>query len=151
MTRQFKTHFKHFMIGSLAAALGASAFAIAAVAFTDFTAGTTISSTEMNTKLNALKTAVNATPITVTAQSTFFGNTFNVATVSCPAGYYATGGGIDLGNVMTMYVTSSAPTYAGIRLLGSAPTSAPDGWQASAFNTTTTLYNFTIAVICMPS
>ena len=59
MTSKLKTHFKHFVIGSLIAALGASAYVIAAVTFSDFTTGTTISSTEMNAKLKALKDAVN--------------------------------------------------------------------------------------------
>ncbi|MFZ3063854.1 MAG: hypothetical protein WA277_01035 [Nitrospirota bacterium] len=39
--------------------LGISVFTYAAVSFTDFTTNTTISSSEMNTKLNALKDAVN--------------------------------------------------------------------------------------------
>ena len=59
MTNKLKTHFKHFAIGALVAALGASAYVIAAVTFSDFTGGTTIFASEMNAKLNALKAAVN--------------------------------------------------------------------------------------------
>ena len=44
--------------------LGITVFTYAAVSFTDFTTGTTISSSEMNTKLNALKDAVNQSSLT---------------------------------------------------------------------------------------
>jgi hypothetical protein len=71
MTSNLKPHFKHFVIGSLIAALGASAYVIAAVTFLDFTTGTTISSTEMNTKLNALKNAVNSGRVAGTQQTDF--------------------------------------------------------------------------------
>ena len=69
MTNKLSIRFKQFAIGALVAALGASAVAIAAVVFSDFTSGTTISASEMNAKLNALKDAVNA----------------SAASVSCPA------------------------------------------------------------------
>ena len=48
--------------------LGITAIAYAAVSFTDFTTGSTISSSEMNAKLNALKNAVNNAGLT--AQNT---------------------------------------------------------------------------------
>src|SRR5213594_2452598 len=60
---------KHFAVGALVAALGAGSYVIAAVVFSDFTSGTTISASEMNAKLNALKDAVNA----------------SAASVACPA------------------------------------------------------------------
>lgn len=67
MTSQTRyARFKHFAMGALVAALGASAVVIAAVAFSDFTSGTTISASEMNAKLNALKDAVNASEASVT-------------------------------------------------------------------------------------
>jgi hypothetical protein len=44
--------------------LGITAIAYAAVSFTDFTTGSTISSSEMNAKLNALKNAVNNASLT---------------------------------------------------------------------------------------
>lgn len=69
MTNEPTTRFKQFAIGALVAALGAGTYVIAAVVFQDFTAGTTISASEMNAKLNALKDAVNAAE----------------ASVSCPA------------------------------------------------------------------
>ena len=59
MTSKLRTHFKHFAVGALVVALGASAYVIAAVTFSDFAGGTTISASEMNAKLNALKAAVN--------------------------------------------------------------------------------------------
>ena len=69
MTNKLSTRFKHFALGALVAALGAGSYVIAAVVFSDFTSGTTISASEMNAKLNALKDAVNAAE----------------ASVSCPA------------------------------------------------------------------
>jgi hypothetical protein len=69
MSNQAKTYWKHFAVGALAAAMGAGSYVIAAVGFSDFTTGTTISASEMNAKLNALKDAVNA----------------SAASVACPA------------------------------------------------------------------
>jgi hypothetical protein len=66
MSNQAKTYCKHFAVGALIAALGAGSYAIAAVVFSDFTTGTTISASEMNAKLNALKDAVNARDASVT-------------------------------------------------------------------------------------
>ena len=60
-----KTYGKHYAIGALLAALGAGSYVIAAVTFSDFTSGTTISAAEMNAKLNALKDAVNAAEASV--------------------------------------------------------------------------------------
>lgn len=65
-----RTRLKQFALGALVAALGAGSYVIAAVSFSDFQSGTTISASEMNAKLNALKDAVNA----------------NAASVTCPAG-----------------------------------------------------------------
>jgi len=70
MTNKLSTRFKQFAIGALIAALGASVYGIAAVTFSDFTTGTTISASEMNTKLNALKNAVNAASKTAQAYFT---------------------------------------------------------------------------------
>jgi len=52
--------------------------------------------------------------------------------------------------VLTMKVTSLGPTYAGKRLLfaPTGPNGAPDGWQGSARNDSTTAMKFKIAVIC---
>jgi hypothetical protein len=73
MTNKLSTRFKKFAMGALVAALGASAVVIAAVTFSDFTTGTTISASEMNTKLNALKNAVNAASKTDQAYFTVTG------------------------------------------------------------------------------
>ncbi|HLQ25930.1 MAG TPA: hypothetical protein VK138_08590 [Acidiferrobacterales bacterium] len=86
MTSKLKTHFKHFMIGSLIAALGASAYVIAAVTFSDFTTGTTISAADMNTKLNALRDEVNViepvrTRLQYSGQNDFVPSTLNYALV----------------------------------------------------------------------
>jgi len=66
MTNLARTYWKHFAVGALVAALGAGSYVIAAVVFSDFTGGTTISASEMNAKLNALKDAVNASTASVT-------------------------------------------------------------------------------------
>ncbi len=60
MSNKLNTHIKQFVIGVLIAALGAGSYVIAAVFFSDFQTDTTISASEMNAKLNALKDAVNA-------------------------------------------------------------------------------------------
>ena len=59
MSNKLNAHIKQFVIGVLVAALGVGSYVIAAVVFSDFQAGTTISASEMNAKLNALKDAVN--------------------------------------------------------------------------------------------
>jgi uncharacterized protein DUF1566 len=64
-----RIHLKQFAIGALMAALGAGTYVIAAVSFSNFTAGTTISASEMNAKLNALKDAVNAVEATCPANT----------------------------------------------------------------------------------
>ena len=74
--------------------------------------------------------------------------------VKCPSGTVALGGGPDLENVMTMMVTSSAPTFAGSSYrLGQQPDGmhpAPNGWQASARNESTTTKKLKVAAICAP-
>ena|SRR5713226_2566541 len=159
MTSKLKTHFKHFMIGSLIAALGASAYVIAAVTFSDFTTGTTISSSEMNAKLNALKDAVNAnaTPVTVVASVSIVANGgFGSTVVLCPAGYNAIGGGVDFGSGSSpTVVTSSAPAISGFqnRLIQLADgTYGPaNGWQGSGRNNETISLTLKVGVICVPA
>jgi hypothetical protein len=103
------------------------------------------------------KVAVICAPLTeasaVVASDTVAGGTFNVERVLCPAGDIAVGGGIDMDNVLTMRITSSAPTFSnGDRLIsrpnGTNP--APNGWQATALNQTTNPKDFKVAVICAP-
>src|SRR5262245_21306030 len=69
MLGKTKIYLKQFAIGALVAALGAGSYVIAAVSFSNFTAGTTISASEMNAKLNALKDAVNAAEATCPANT----------------------------------------------------------------------------------
>jgi len=152
MTNKLKTHFKHFVIGSLIAALGAGTYVIAAVTFSDFTTGTPISSTAMNTKLNALKTAVNATPVTVVTSASIGAGTFGSAVAICPANHYAIGGGVDLENVLTMVVTQSTPRIGGtrIQLIADGQYGAPDSWQGAAVNNSAGTLSIKVGVICAP-
>lgn len=77
--------------------------------------------------------------------------TFGVLRVNCPAGMVAVSGGVDLANVLTMVVSSSAPVYDNERLIlqadGSAP--APTGWQATAINEAAVAQDFRVGVICV--
>jgi PASTA domain len=73
------------------------------------------------------------------------------ARVGCPAGTTVVSGGVDLSQVLTEKVTSSAPTFGGnIRLIsqpdGTGP--APTGWQASAVNNDAGAQSFKVAVMC---
>ncbi len=154
MTRKLKAHFRQFAVGSLIAALGASAYVIAAVSFSDFLPATTISSAEMNAKLNALKNAVIATPVTVVRTSSVGIGTFGFVQVDCPAGYYAVGGGVDTFNVFSMQVTSSGPSIGGTRMLSTADgtyaTPLPTGWFGGVVNNSMVASTFTVGVICAP-
>ena len=91
---------------------------------------------------------------TVVASDTASAGTFGVERVLCPAGMVAVGGGVDVENVITMKVTSSAPTFLGDdqRLLHRPDgiNAAPIGWQASVLNTAAVTQEFKVAVICAP-
>lgn len=50
---------KHFFVGVAVAVSGSVFYTVAAVNFSDFSSGSTISAAEMNSKLNSLKSAVN--------------------------------------------------------------------------------------------
>jgi hypothetical protein len=93
---------------------------------------------------------IGSTSTVVATSNLFGGGNFSVASATCPAGSVALGGGVDLDNVLTMAATSSAPTYRGTRLLStpSGRNPAPDGWQASARNDSSTSMKFKVAVIC---
>ncbi len=86
--------------------------------------------------------------------STVPAGTFSAVRVSCPSGATALSGGVDLNNVLTMRVTSSAPTFAAnnTRLIFQPDGSNPGaiGWQASAMNTTSQALPMKAAVICAP-
>jgi hypothetical protein len=93
-------------------------------------------------------------PVTVVAAGTAPAGSFGVERVLCPAGMIAVGGGIDMDNVLTMQVTSSAPSFPGAqarliqRPVGANP--APIGWQATALNNAGSSQGFKVAVICAP-
>lgn len=92
--------------------------------------------------------------LTVVASAAVSPGAFGVASVNCPSGYEATGGGADVGNVFTNVLTSSGPTYAGSRLLAQADGQhgQATGWQASMRNdNTTTTYTLKVAVVCAKS
>jgi hypothetical protein len=157
MTSKIKTHIKHFLIGLIMAAIGASMYGVASVAFSDFTAGTTISSADMNTKLNALKNAVNNIQVSDTAfvNSLATGNTGTVAvhksaTIPGPGvvlaiatGYVFhshTNGGGDTNTVVSLRNTPGTTAVNGyatveVRTPSAMPTSA---WHAVPYSITTT-------------
>jgi hypothetical protein len=94
---------------------------------------------------------------TIVVSDTAPAGSFGVERVLCPDGMTAVGGGVDLENVFTMKVSSSAPVFPsddaqGERLFarpdGTNP--APIGWQATAVNEAATAQGFKVAVICAP-
>jgi hypothetical protein len=91
---------------------------------------------------------------TLVGSATIAPGNFEAVRVLCPDGMVAVGGGVDLNNVLTMVVTSSAPTFAANnnRLIfqpdGANP--APVGWQASARNNDTGSHPFKVVVTCAP-
>lgn len=87
----------------------------------------------------------------VVGSATVAAGSFNNASVLCPGGMVAVGGGVDLQNALTMTVTESAPVFPGPLYLGSAPDGenpAPIGWVASARNDDSVAMDLKIAVIC---
>lgn len=93
---------------------------------------------------------IGSTSTVVATSTQIAGGSFGVASVACPSGSVALGGGVDLDNVLTMAVTSSGPTIGGKRLLfaPAGRNAAPGGWQGSARNDSSTSMKFKIAVIC---
>jgi hypothetical protein len=116
--------------------------------------------TVLNRSTKAKSFAVGVICATLSGVSTIVGSNeasvggFASKRVKCPSGTVAVGGGTDLENVKTMMVTSSAPTFAGASYrLGQQPDGihpAPNGWQASARNESTTTKGFKVAAICAP-
>jgi collagen triple helix repeat protein len=96
-------------------------------------------------------TQVLGRTVTVVASTTVLAGDFRILGVSCPAGYEATGGGVDPQNVLQVVVTGSGPTWNGVRLLSQTDgqhTSA-NGWQASVRNNdNVNNYLVKLAVIC---
>ena len=116
--------------------------------------------TVLNKSTEAKEFKVGVICATLSGISTIVGSdevplgSFRGKQVTCPTGTVAVGGGIDMENVQSMKVTSSAPTFAASqhRLFqqpdGMHP--APAGWQASALNHSTTTKSFKVAAICAP-
>lgn len=77
-------------------------------------------------------------------------NSFGGATAQCPAGMQAVGGGPDLQNVLTMYVTSSFPLVDNNSpyLLANGQYGPATGWRAYARNETGGSANFKVMVVC---
>ncbi|MEK7862091.1 MAG: hypothetical protein AAB295_02370 [Chloroflexota bacterium] len=99
-------------------------------------------------------TAVLGRTLTVIGSGAVTANNFQMVSVACPTGYEAVGGGVDVGNVLNLVVTSSGPTYGGSRLLFAADGQRPaaTGWLAAVRNNdATTTYAMKVAVICAKS
>lgn len=88
---------------------------------------------------------------TIIDSATVAAGTFNVLRVNCPTGMVALSGGVDVENVLSMVVSSSAPVYGDDRLLfvGDGAASAPTGWQATAINDAATVQDFRVGVLCV--
>lgn len=98
-------------------------------------------------------TTVLGRTVTVVASATVTANNFNILNVNCPTGYEVTGGGVDVGNVLTVVVTGSGPTFGGVRLLNATDGqhAAATGWQASVRNNDTVANTMKVAVVCAKS
>jgi hypothetical protein len=91
--------------------------------------------------------------VTVVLSETVAAGSFDAKRVLCPMGMVALGGGVDLGNVLNLVVTSSGPTFAPSQRLVQTPDGdnpAPIGWQASARNEGPTAQTLKVGVICAP-
>jgi len=98
----------------------------------------------------------DVSPSAMIASTTANSGSFSGSNVSCPLGTNAIGGGIDLGNVLTMTVTSTAPLFPGMvpdsfllsQLDGAGP--APVGWAGYARNDDPSGKLVKVAAICVP-
>ena len=84
----------------------------------------------------------------------FASNNFGTGSVFCPAGYTATGGGVDPTNVLELAVTASAPLVNNTRPQGlvNGQHGSANGWfGAVARQTGSGDFDFKIAVICSRS
>lgn len=99
-------------------------------------------------------TLVLGRTLTVVGSGSVTPGNFLIVSVACPTGYEAVGGGVDVGNVLSLVVTSSSPTYAGSRLLFTADGQRPaaTGWLGAARNNDATMaYAMKVAAICAKS
>jgi hypothetical protein len=91
---------------------------------------------------------------TVVESNVVAANSFAVLRVHCPADMVALSGGVDVQNVITMVVSSSAPAYgtaAGDRLIfqDDGPAPAPTAWQATVINEAAAAQDFRVGVLCV--
>jgi hypothetical protein len=129
----------------------------------DCVSGEVASASDMNANFTAIEQAVNDNDSRITAlenkeivtvidtSDPISPGSFGVLKVLCPTTHpIAIGGGIDLENISTMVVTSSAPTVGETRIYvqSDGQDAAPDGWQASARNNDSVSKSFKVAVIC---
>lgn len=99
-------------------------------------------------------TMVLGRTLTVVGSGSVTPNNFLIVSVACPSGYEAVGGGVDVGNVLSLVVTSSGPTYGGSRLLFAADGQRPaaTGWLGAVRNNdAATTYAMKVAAICAKS
>ena len=87
---------------------------------------------------------------TIIVSDTANAGTFETATVMCPDGWQAVGGGVDPNNVLTMVVTSSGPLVNGTRTLLTADGShgKSNGWLGAVRNNDASNLSFKVSVIC---
>ena len=88
--------------------------------------------------------------ITVVISDTAPAGSFGSARANCPTGYEAVGGGVDVNNVLTMFVTSSEPIIDGSRTIATSDGQhgAATAWQGSAYNNTAASQQLKVAAIC---
>lgn len=106
-------------------------------------AGTSVDTTAVLGRTLTVVTSANVTP-----------NNFNVISANCPAGYEAVGGGVDVSNRLSSFVTGSGPTFGGAALVSQTDGqhAAATGWQASVHNNDTAVTSvMKVAVICAKS
>ncbi len=96
-------------------------------------------------------TQVLGRTLTVVASTTVGLQGFGSAAASCPTGYEAVGGGVDVSNLLVNVVTASGPTFDGVRLSSTAdgPHGAANGWLGAMRNdSTTAMATLKVVVIC---
>ena len=86
--------------------------------------------------------------------STVPAGSFSVSYADCPEGTIAVGGGVDVGQVLLMRVSSLAPRFPGANsrlfMRDNGVDVAPTGWQATAINDSVANYQMKVAAICAP-
>ncbi|MEA2484134.1 MAG: hypothetical protein QOC55_2081 [Thermoleophilaceae bacterium] len=89
-----------------------------------------------------------------TISATVAADSYAYTNVDCPAGYQATGGGVDVNQIYSAKVSSSNPTFAGNRTytVADGQHGPADGWfgAVTTQGTTTSASSAKVAVICAP-